>query len=119
MQTVLFSFHARRQTQASAVCRNSGLLGPIVPTGSTRTPVEAVIGPTGHLDLFVMGNDLGVWSNFWDGQWHSWFRIGDPAPSSTFNMATPVEALVGPTNHLDLFAVGNDGGVWSNFWGNE
>jgi hypothetical protein len=37
----------------------------------------------------------------------------------TFNMATPVEALVGPTNHLDLFAVGNDGGVWSNFWGNE
>jgi hypothetical protein len=50
-------------------------------------------------------------------QWHSFWRIGDPAPASTFNKDVPVSCIVGPSGHLDVFAVGNDGGVWTNFWG--
>jgi hypothetical protein len=69
-----------------------------------------------HLDLFATGTDGAVWSTWWEGEpgWQSWFLI---RPQIKMQPGTTVSA-VWRTNqtHLDLFATGTDGAVWSTWW---
>ena len=82
------------------------------------TRVAAISRFTAQLDLFVTGNDGGVYSNWWNatadnGQWHAWFRIG--GEPQFFPPGAPVAAVVREPQHVDLFVAGYDG-VYTNWW---
>ena len=74
-----------------------------------------------HIDLFVVGFDGGVYSTFWDangGWFNRWFRLIDTnfGDGLTVPPQSTVSCLSRFQNHIDLFAVGRDGGVYSTFW---
>ncbi len=69
-----------------------------------------------HLDLFVTGTDGAVWSTWWEGTpgWQSWFLIH---PEIKMQPGATLSALWrSDDTHLDLFATGTDGAVWSTWW---
>jgi hypothetical protein len=85
------------------------------PPGAT---VTALARAPDHMDLFVVGNDTGVSSAWWDahvngGQWNSWFAIPGGFSGRPGSVVT---ALARAPDHMDLFAVGGDGGVYSAWW---
>jgi len=85
------------------------------------TPVSAMARYPTHIDLFVVGRDGGVYSTFWDqngGWFNHWFRLMDPAFGDQFTVppGSPVTALTRFPDHIDLFVVGRDGGIYSTFW---
>src|SRR5205823_2008233 len=72
----------------------------------------------------VGGNGL-IFSTWWDantdqGRWdHGWFAVGGvnvPGAISVPSKST-VTALARYPDHIDLFLVGDDGGIYSNWWG--
>jgi hypothetical protein len=80
------------------------------------TQVAAIARQPDHLDLFISGHDGAVWSSFWhdDGQnWRPWFQIH---PETVFAQNHPVAAAARKPELLDLFKVGFDGAVWSDWW---
>src|SRR6201996_9566009 len=88
----------------------------IAPAGSAAGAVTAVARTPAHLDLFWVGLDGSVGSNWWDagannGRWNAAFEIA-PAGSA----AGAVTAVARTPDHLDLFWVGPDGSVGSNWW---
>ncbi len=69
-----------------------------------------------HLDLFVTGADGTVWSNWWEAApgWQHWFQV---SPQVKMQPGATVTALWRSNDtHLDLFATGTDGAVWSTWW---
>ncbi|WP_255294263.1 M12 family metallopeptidase [Bacillus toyonensis] len=98
----------------SSITDNWRPLGGSFPVGA---PVSAVARGPMNLDLFVVGNDGQVYTSWWhDGiDWSSitdnWRPLG-----GSFSAGAPVSAVArGPMN-LDLFAVGNDGQVYTSWW---
>lgn len=81
------------------------------PPGSV---VTAIARKPDQIDLFVVGNDGGIYSTWWDGGWHDWFRIGPEA--ANFPNGNTVTALARHPDHIDLFVVGHDGGIYSAWW---
>jgi hypothetical protein len=86
-----------------------------------RSTVSALSRYPNHLDLFVSGRDGAIYSTFWDangGWFNQWFRLGDANfwDGFTVDPGTPVSALTRFPDHIDLFVVGRDGGVYSTFW---
>src|SRR4029450_4002173 len=71
-----------------------------------------------QLDVFVAGNDGGLWVTWVVGLGHwSDGTPGHPGPAriTPANFAPPGAALASAAqtaNQLDVFVVGNDGGVW-------
>ncbi|MFF0434115.1 hypothetical protein ACFYU9_18030 [Streptomyces sp. NPDC004327] len=81
----------------------------------TGRPITSVSRSEENVDLFVVGNDNRVWSQFWSAQagWHGdWF----PVPGQAVFDGQPVAAVARDAEHLDLFVVGYDNRVWSQFW---
>jgi hypothetical protein len=81
------------------------------------SPVAAVSRDPGKLDVFVLGEDNGIWTAAWDqnvanGQWRGWWRILDGLAMSS----SGVVAASRDANKLDVFMVGLDGGVWTAAW---
>src|SRR5215203_3142702 len=59
--------------------------------GGLKAPITALQPRPEHLDLFVVGNDGGIYSTYHEAAagWQKWFRIGDlRAP-----LQSPVTAL--------------------------
>ncbi|GAA0302289.1 hypothetical protein GCM10010302_45960 [Streptomyces polychromogenes] len=89
--------------------------GSAVPSSA----VSAVSQRDGHLDVFWIGPDGSVRSQWWDagagGAWasHPSFNIAPPGAAAT---ASGVAAVVQRNNHLDVFWVGPDGSVRSQWW---
>ena len=73
------------------------------------------------IDLFVAGFDGGVYSTAWTAP-GGWFdgrlRLGDNRFADNFTVppGTPIAAISRFAEHLDLFASGRDGHVYSTFW---
>ena len=94
---------------------------PIGAPANTAPPgahVAAVSRLPNKLDLFVVDNNGGVYSNWWSsdadsGQWHAWFRIG--GVTDFFPAGAPVSAVARGSSHLNLFVAGYDG-VYTNWW---
>ena len=89
-----------------------------VPPGSQVTSVSRA---RDLIDLFVAGLDGGVYSTFWNapnGWFNHWFRLTDKRFGDQFTVppGTPIAALSRFPEHLDLFASGRDGHVYSTFW---
>ena len=88
-----------------------------VPPGSA---VSAIARQPDKIDLFVVGNDGGIYSTWWnpDDGWernHNWFRIG--RPENDFPQRSVISAIARQPDKIDLFVVGNDGGIYSTWWG--
>jgi len=79
-----------------------------------RNTVTALARHPDHIDLFVVGHNGGIYSTWWDGSWHDWFRIG-PEAANVPNGNT-VTALARHPDHIDLFVVGHNGGIYSTWW---
>jgi hypothetical protein len=91
--------------------------------------IAAVARSPGNLDLFVIGNEGHVWTTAWSSSvpapgWNAdWVRVPGAA---TFDLNTQhVAAVSRAPDHLDLFVIGNDGGVgttnghvWTTAWTN-
>ena len=73
-----------------------------------------------HLDLFMTASDGTVWSCYWTAKsgWVAWFSI---FPAQKMAPGAPVTMLWAAysKDHLDIFATGADGTVWSTLWTNK
>src|SRR5947209_13042711 len=71
----------------------------------------------GQLDLFVIGFDNRVWSDFWNDHvgWNrDWFPL--PGHAVFDHQYQHVTAVSRAPGQLDLFVIGFDNRVWSDFW---
>jgi hypothetical protein len=99
---------------------------PVAALWRKRKSVEFP-GPSGHLDLFVVGRDGRVMSNYWEQRgvngnavaagnppspvlsgWNSWFAIA-PTDTMVAKPGSPVTAVWSTDNRLDLFVTDSDG----------
>ena len=86
------------------------------PPEAAQGAVTAVARTPDHLDVFWVGPDGSVGSNWWDagannGRWNAAFEI---VPAKAAQGA--VTAVARTPDHLDVFWVGPDGSVGSNWW---
>ena len=80
-----------------------------------RRPVRSrVLAPPEQIDVFWVGPDGGVGTNFWNQAegWHQPFPIAPPAHAA----AGGIVAFSRRPGQIDVFWVGPDGGVGTNFW---
>ena len=86
---------------------------------SGRGPVVVVSRTSGHLDVFWVGADGAVWSQWWDGAagagWgdHQPFAITPPGAAQP---GSGLSAVARTPAHLDVFWVGADGAIGSQWW---
>ena len=77
-------------------------------------PVTSVARTGGHLDVFWVGRDGSVWSNWWD---QTQQRRLESVPSRSPGRCSPRRTRSPPSparpGILDVFWVGRDGSVWS------
>jgi hypothetical protein len=79
--------------------------------------VAAVSRDPQKLDVFVIGTDDGIYTAAWDqavanGEWRGWWRI----PGGAAKTGSGVAAVSRDANKLDVFIVGQDGGIWTAAW---
>ena len=89
---------------------------PIAPPGAAAPGGVACVSRfPNHLDVFWIGPDGGVGTNWWDAAAAKW---GDPYPIAPPGAAAPggVACVSRFPNHLDVFWIGPDGGVGTNWW---
>ena len=82
------------------------------------TPIAGVARNSQHLEVFWVGYDGGIWTNWWDqnadnAQWHAPRSLAGPAAAQ---IGSAVTVVARTTDHLDLFWVGQDGGIWTTWW---
>jgi hypothetical protein len=83
----------------------------------TTQQVAVVSRAPGNLDLFVIGFDNHVWSTFWNdrsGWSKDWFPLPGQAVFDRGNQQ--IAAVSRASGNLDLFVIGFDNHVWSEFW---
>jgi hypothetical protein len=71
-----------------------------------------------HLDVFWVGEDGTVWTNYWDfstGWNQKQYPIGGNAYAAVPASITSV-VRGSDHDHLDVFWMGQDGTVWTNYW---
>jgi hypothetical protein len=89
-------------------------------TGMQVTPLSMITPVSrmpSHLDLFTTGPDGHVYTNSYDDNnqwWGSQWRAIDP--TFTVTPGVQVAAVARMPWQLDIFTVGNDGGIWSAWW---
>jgi hypothetical protein len=87
-------------------------MGYVIPKFGQDASLVAIARSPDNMDVFAVGPDGQLRSAWWDGNWHMWFRIGDPI----LVPGAPVAALVRDDDFMDLFAVGRDGQVHVAWW---
>ncbi|SOD73597.1 papain like protease [Jatrophihabitans sp. GAS493] len=79
-------------------------------------PVHGVSRSTDKLDVFVVGTDNHTYTAAWEPDfpdwWHGWWVVngGVAAPGAH------ITAVSRSADHLDIFVVGTDGGVYTAAW---
>jgi hypothetical protein len=90
----------------------------VIPYAKARTMNTMVTARApNHLDVFWIGPDGGVGTNWWDqnansGRWNAPFGIAPPGAA----VASAIACVARLQNHLDVFWIGSDGGVGTNWW---
>jgi hypothetical protein len=98
----------------SGTCSSTGYTGAFQYQGIAG-PTQAVARMPGHLDVFWVGVDGSVQTNWWDaasGRWSTPFAI---APAGSALPGTVSVAARAP-GHLDVFWVTPTGAVMTNYW---
>jgi hypothetical protein len=91
----------------------------IDPGGPPSPPKQSVVAVSDNprwIDLFAIGNDGQVYVAWWHepGPWQGWNRIDPGGPPSP-----PKKSVVAVSTNprwMDLFAIGNDGEVYTAWW---
>ena len=94
---------------------------PITPPGAAQvgSAVAAVARTPNHLDVFWVGPDGAIATQWWDGapgaNWgdHQPFAITPPGAAQAGSRLAAVARM---PNHLDVFWVGPDGAVATQWW---
>jgi hypothetical protein len=79
--------------------------------------VSAVSRHADQLDLFITGNDGVVYTSWWtagqdwSGVNNNWEPIG-----GVFPLGAPVAAVSRYRDQLDLFIIGNNGVIYTEWW---
>ena len=96
------------------------LIHPAIKMQAGATVTAVWREPGKHLDLFATGTDGAVWSIWWNNTvgWRpeGWLLIHVEIKMKPGATVTAVWRE--PGKHLDLFATGTDGAVWSIWWNN-
>jgi hypothetical protein len=70
-------------------------------------------------DIFVIGEDGGVYTNWVadHDEWNEWIRIDNPNSPGSFQAreGTSVAAIKRDDDQEDIFVIGEDGGVYTNW----
>ncbi len=80
------------------------------------SPVSVASRGANNLDVFVVGKDGGIYTAAWgpqtDSTWKVWWRISDleAKPGSSVSVTSR------GADWLDIFVVGNDGGIYTASW---
>jgi hypothetical protein len=82
--------------------------------------IGAISRQENQIDLFAVNMKGEVRSAAWSpsanqGKWGGWWRITES--NGSFALGTPISVVSRSKSHLDVFAVGLDGCVWSAAWG--
>jgi hypothetical protein len=82
--------------------------------------VSAVSRKADQLDVFAVNLNGEVRTAAWapganNGKWGGWWRITEA--NGKFAPGTPIAVVHRSPDHLDVFAIGLDGCVWSAAWG--
>jgi hypothetical protein len=87
--------------------------GHVVPHRSTVWPVSR---DAGRIDLFVVGDNGGIYTSgqTGGGGWETWGPVGDPAAGHTVPPGTVVGAVSPVRGAIDLFVVGTNGGIYTH-----
>ncbi|MBV9328988.1 MAG: hypothetical protein JO352_35210 [Chloroflexi bacterium] len=87
----------------------------------TKQRIAAVSRAPGNLDLFVIGFDNRVWTNYWNDQvgWNpaGWFPI--PGTAVFDHTTQQIAAVSRAPGNLDLFVIGFDNRVWTTYWNDQ
>ena len=104
-------------TQTFQVYHPWFLIGAQVKMQSGATVTALWRSNDTHLDLFATGTDGTVWSTWWEDApgWQQWFPIWNTQVKMQPG-ATVTALWRSNDTHLDLFATGTDGTVWSTWW---
>ena len=78
-------------------------------------PIAAISRNPRQIDVFAVGVDGAVYSQWWNNWWRDYFKVG----TKTFPTLTPVVAQSRNDDQMDVFAIGEDGGLWSAWWHGE
>jgi hypothetical protein len=84
-----------------------------------RSPITAIKRDSHHEDIFVVGRDGAVFTNWVrdDGPWNGWDRIEDLSYGDGFKVqpGSPITAIKRDDRQVDIFVVGRDGAVFTNW----
>ncbi len=98
----------------------SGAADNWLPIGGffpVQAHIAAVARMQEHLDVFVVGNDGRMYTSWWhqgenwSGGNDNWLPLG-----GAFPRGAPIAVVARMPGHLDVFAVGNDGRMYSAWW---
>jgi hypothetical protein len=81
-----------------------------------RSVVSAVARNPNAMDIFVVGNEGGIWSNGFDGNWGGWYPIGRIDSGEVVPPNSVVAAASSWELSIDLYVVGFDHEVYTNSW---
>jgi hypothetical protein len=82
-------------------------------------PIAAVSRNPNQLDLFVVGNDRGIYTSWWtagsdwSGLNNTWYLISTEGTARNLGKTS---AVARRSDHLDVFIVGNDRAVYTAWW---
>lgn len=84
--------------------------------------IDAISRKTDQIDLFAINLSGEVRTAAWSpsansGKWGGWWRITEN--NGTFALGTPISSISRGADHLDIFAIGLDGRVWTAAWGSQ
>jgi hypothetical protein len=90
-------------------------IGGFFPPGG---PVAAVARFPEHLDVFAVGKDGRVYISWWPDPWNQWSGVNDNwlPIGGFFPTGAHLAAVARMPEHLDVFAVGNDGHMYMSWW---
>ncbi|WP_433784128.1 hypothetical protein ACQPX6_28485 [Actinomycetospora sp. CA-101289] len=94
----------------------------VLPGGAVfdrdKQQVAAVSRAEGNLDLFVVGFDNRVWTQYWTdaGGWNTDWTVL-PGGAVFDRDKQQVAAVSRAEGNLDLFVVGFDNHIWTQYWG--
>jgi hypothetical protein len=77
-----------------------------------QSVIAALTRNPNQIDIFGVGADGGLHSEWWNGEWREWFTLA----GAGYVSGTPVAAVSRNPNQMDLFVLGMDGVVRSIFW---
>jgi hypothetical protein len=82
-------------------------------TVADRTPIAAHTRDPNHMELWVVDAAGDVRGNYWNGNWHAWYRLRNPA--ATFPQRAHLAAFGRKSEHMEVLGVSVDGqlrGIW-------